>query len=297
MQTSSCIPDMEYSLVRSLEYGTGLRLRPQTPAGEQRLSKIKGPKFAKIAFVASDSADAVAAHERLARQYGNVDPQQADAIVALGGDGFMLQTLHRHLSDHLPIYGMNRGSVGFLMNEYQEENLIGRLQRAEVSAIHPLRMVAQDECGASHEALAINEVSLFRQSCQAGKLRIIVDGKTRLDELVCDGLLVATPAGSTAYNLSVHGPILPISAPLLALTPISAFRPRRWRGAVLPNSVRLKIEVLEGTKRPMSAVANHREFRNVLAVSINEVCDIDLRLMFDPGRALGERILSEQFSC
>jgi len=288
---------MEYSNVRSLEYGTGVRLRTQTPAGEQRLSKIKGPKFAKIAFVASDSADAVAAHERLARQYGNVDPQQADAIVALGGDGFMLQTLHRHLSDHLPIYGMNRGSIGFLMNEYQEENLIGRLQRAEVSAIHPLRMVAQDECGASHESLAINEVSLFRQSCQAGKLRIIVDGKTRLDELVCDGALVATPAGSTAYNLSVHGPILPISAPLLALTPISAFRPRRWRGAVLPNSVRIKIEVLEGTKRPMSAVANHREFRNVLAVSINEVCDINLRLMFDPGRALGERILSEQFSC
>jgi NAD+ kinase len=296
MQTSSCIRNMEYSLVRSLERGTGLRLRPETPTGEQGLWKIKSPKFARIAFVASDSADAVAAHERLVRQYGNVNPQEADAIVALGGDGFMLHTLHRHLSDHLPIYGMNRGSVGFLMNEYQEEDLIGRLQRAEVNAIHPLRMVAQDECGASHEALAINEVSLFRQSYQAGKLRIIVDGKTRLDELVSDGALVATPAGSTAYNLSVHGPILPISAPLLALTPISAFRPRRWRGAVLPNSVRIKIEVLEGTKRPMSAVANHREFRNVLAVSISEVCDINLQLMFDPGRALGERILSEQFS-
>src|SRR6266566_5769505 len=158
MQTSSCIRNMEYSLVRSLEHGTGLRLRPPAPTGEQGPWKIRGPKFARIAFVASDSADAVAAHQRLVRQYGNVNPQHADAIVAPGGDGFMLQTLHRHLSDHLPIYGMNRGSVGFLMNEYQEEDLIGRLQRAEVSAIHPLRMVAQDECGASHEALAINEV-------------------------------------------------------------------------------------------------------------------------------------------
>jgi NAD+ kinase len=296
MRPSSSIREMEYRRIRSLEHGTGLRLRPHTPTGKRGLWKTKGPKFAKIAFVASDGADAVAAHARLVRQYGNVDPQQADAIVALGGDGFMLQTLHRHLSDHLPIYGMNRGSIGFLMNEYQEEDLIGRLKRGEVSVIHPLLMVAQDECGASHEALAINEVSLFRQSHQAGKLRIIVDGKTRLDELVCDGALVATPAGSTAYNLSVHGPILPISAPLLALTPVSAFRPRRWRGAVLPNSVRIRIEVLESTKRPMSAVANHREFRNVLAVSINEVREIDLRLMFDPGRALGERILSEQFS-
>jgi NAD+ kinase len=296
MQTSTCSRDVKYSLARSLEHETGLRLRPRIPTGEPGLRKIEGPKCARIAFVASDSADAVAAHERLVRQYGNVNPQQADAIVALGGDGFMLQTLHHYLGDHRPIYGMNRGSVGFLMNEYQEEDLIGRLERAEVSAIHPLRMVAQDKSGTSHEALAINEVSLFRQSYQAGKLRIIVDGKTRLDELVCDGVLVATPAGSTAYNLSVHGPILPISAPLLALTPVSAFRPRRWRGAVLPNSVRIKIEVLEGTKRPISAVANHREFRDVLAVSITEVCEIDLLLMFDPGRALGERILSEQFS-
>lgn len=249
----------------------------------------------KIAFVASETPEAQAAAARLAARYGNAPFEEADAIVALGGDGLMLQTLHAHLKSRIPIYGMNRGSIGFLMNDYRENDLIERLSRAKTSVIHPLRMVAVDQGGARHEALAINEVSLFRQSYQAAKLRISVDERVRLEELVCDGVLVATPAGSTAYNLSAHGPILPLEAKLLALTPISPFRPRRWRGALLPNTAHVRIEVLEADKRPVSAVADHTEFRSVTLVDVREDSSIDLLMMFDPDHALEERILAEQF--
>jgi NAD+ kinase len=253
-------------------------------------------RFRKIAFVASETKEAMAAHEVLVERYGNTAPEQADAIVALGGDGLMLQTMHRHLNSRIPIYGMNRGSVGFLLNDYSEDGLLERLEAAETSIIHPLRMVATDLGGATHQALAINEVSLFRQSYQAAKLRIIVDGRLRMGELICDGVLVSTPAGSTAYNLSAHGPILPINAPLLALTPICPFRPRRWRGALLPNVATVLIEVVEADKRPTSAVADHTEFRDVVAVEVREESGIDIYMMFDRGHSLAERILSEQFS-
>jgi len=252
-------------------------------------------KFEKIAFVASEVAEAREALARLAKLYGNASPKGADAIVALGGDGLMLQTLHRHLNDGIPIYGMNRGSVGFLMNEYQEEGLRERLEQAQISRIHPLSMRALDARGALHESLAINEVSLFRETYQAAKIRISIDGRVRLEELNADGVLVATPAGSTAYNLSAHGPILPINAPLLALTPISPFRPRRWRGALLPNEARIRFEVLEPDKRPVSAVADHDETRSVTQVDVAQAAHIDLFMMFDPGHSLDERILSEQF--
>ncbi len=251
--------------------------------------------FERIAFVASDAPEAREALERLVGLYGNVPVSQADAIVALGGDGLMLQTLHAHMHDRLPVYGMNRGSVGFLTNDYSEEDLHGRLARAEVSIIHPLAMCAVDRDGQVHTGLAINEVHLFRERHQAAKLRISVDGKVRLEELICDGALVATPAGSTAYNLSVFGPILPINAQLLALTPISAFRPRRWRGALLPNEAKISFDVLEADKRPVSAVADHTEFRAVTHVEVEQASGVDLYLMFDPGHNLDERILSEQF--
>jgi NAD+ kinase len=253
------------------------------------------PRLEKIAFVASDTPEALAARRDLAARYGDVPPRDADIIVALGGDGLMLQTMHRYLNNRIPIYGMNRGSVGFLLNDYHEDNLIERLQHAETTIIHPLRMTAHDRTPTKHEALAINEVSLFRQIYQAAKLRISVDGKVRLDELICDGVLVSTPAGSTAYNLSAHGPILPIEAPLFVLTPISPFRPRRWRGAILPNTARVLIEVLEPEKRPVSTVADNTEFRDVVAVEVKEESDIDIVMMFDPGHSLAERILSEQF--
>jgi len=252
-------------------------------------------KFDKIAFVASEVPEARLALERLAKTYGNVPTKEADAIVALGGDGLILQTLHAHMHDRIPIYGMNRGSVGFLTNEYHEDDIKDRLGRAEVSTIHPLAMLAIDRAGQVHEGLAINEVHLFRETHQAAKLKISVDGKVRLEELICDGALVATPAGSTAYNLSVFGPILPIDAPLLALTPISAFRPRRWRGALLPNAARIQFDVLEPDKRPVSAVADHTATRSVTRVEVEQASNIDLVLMFDPGHSLDERILAEQF--
>jgi NAD+ kinase len=252
-------------------------------------------RFEKIAFVASETQEAADALRALSKRYGNVAPEAADVIVALGGDGLMLQTMHRHLMSRIPIYGMNRGSVGFLLNDYRENELKERLELAEVTVIHPLRMTAHGVKGATHEALAINEVSLFRQIYQAAKLRITVDDTVRLSELICDGVLVATPAGSTAYNLSAHGPILPITAPLLALTPICPFRPRRWRGALLPNEARVTIDVLEPDKRPVSAVADHTEFRNVVSVEVKEESKIDIVMMFDPGHTLAERILAEQF--
>ena len=252
-------------------------------------------KFDRIALMAAETPEAREARARLARRYGEIAPEEADAVVALGGDGLMLQALHRFMNTGLPIYGMNRGSVGFLMNEYAEEKLLERLAGAEINAIHPLRMRVLDRAGSKLEALAINEASLFRQTYQAAKLRVSVDGTVRLEELICDGILVATPAGSTAYNLSVYGPILPINAPLLALTPISAFRPRRWRGALLPNKARIRIEILEAEKRPVSAVADHTEFRDVVDVHVEEDSSATSNMMFDPGRALDERILSEQF--
>jgi len=251
--------------------------------------------ISKIHFVASEAAEAQAAIERLIARYGQIPPEESDVIVALGGDGLMLQTLHAHMSHGIPIYGMNRGSIGFLMNEYHEDDLLERLEQAEMSEIHPLRMNVRDRDGVTYEALAINEVSIFRLTYQAAKLRILVDGKLRMEDMVCDGVLVATPAGSTAYNLSVYGPILPINAPLLALTPISPFRPRRWRGALLSNEAHVRIEIMEPEKRPVAAVADHTEFRHAVRVDVREARSIGLKLMFDPGHALDERILAEQF--
>ena len=253
-------------------------------------------KFRNIAFVASEMKEAQGARQDLVARYGDTAPEEADVIVALGGDGQMLQTMHRYMNNRIPIYGMNRGSVGFLLNDYREDELLERLDKAEVNVIHPLRMTAYNRDKAEHKALAINEVSLFRQIYQAAKLRISVDGRVRLDELICDGVLLSTPAGSSAYNLSAHGPILPINAPLMVLTPISPFRPRRWRGALLPNVATVLIEVVEADKRPTSAVADHTEFRNVVAVEVKEESGIDIYMMFDPGHSLAERILSEQFS-
>ena len=249
----------------------------------------------RIFFTASERPEAQEGCARLVARYGQVPIEEAEVIVALGGDGFMLETFHDHMATGLPVYGMNRGSIGFLLNDYHEDNLKERLEAAETTVIHPLRMTACDKHGIKHEALAINEASLFRQIYQAAKLRITVDGKVRMDELICDGVLVSTPAGSTAYNLSAHGPILPISAPLLALTPISPFRPRRWRGALLPNDARVTIDVLEPDKRPVSAVADHTEFRDVVKVDVMEESGINIFMMFDPGHTLAERVLAEQF--
>jgi NAD+ kinase len=252
-------------------------------------------RFERIAFTASRAPEAEAARAALVRRYGDADPATADVIVALGGDGYMLQTLHKFMTAGKPIYGMHRGTVGFLMNEFQEEGLRERLAAAEITHIRPLVMVARDADGRTHESRAINEVSLFRQSYQAARLRILVDGQERLAELVADGVLVATPAGSTAYNLSVQGPIIPVGAPLLALTPISPFRPRHWRGALLPDSATVTVEVLEGEKRPVAAVADHDEVRSVRRVDIRRDPDIAMQMMFDPGHSLDERILREQF--
>ncbi len=254
------------------------------------------PFVTRLAFVASDRPEAQDAMRALAARYGECTPEQAQAIVALGGDGFMLETLHGNLNDGKPIYGMNRGSVGFLMNEYSEDGLLERINAAERAIIHPLSMVAIDTQRRQHRALAINEVSLLRQTRQTAKLRISIDGKVRLGELSCDGALVATPAGSTAYNLSAHGPIIPLDAKVLALTPISAFRPRRWRGALLAHTNRVSFEILEADKRPVSAVADNFEVRDVLEVHVAEDRDISLHMLFDAGRSLEERVLAEQFS-
>ncbi len=254
-----------------------------------------GNKFQQIAFLSSGSPEADLGLARLSETYGNCDPDAADVVVALGGDGFMLQTLHNFLSRKKPIYGMNRGSVGFLMNEYAEDNLRERLRDAEKSIVRPLIMRATDVHGVEKTARAINEVSVLRQSYQVAKMRISVDGKERLAELAADGVLVCTPAGSTAYNLSANGPILPLAAPLMALTPISAFRPRRWRGALLPDRARVTIEVLEAEKRPVSAVADHFELRDVRRVEIAMDHETGLVLLHDPGHSLDERILREQF--
>jgi NAD+ kinase len=248
-----------------------------------------------LAFVTSDMPEAKLAARHFAKIYGEVPPEQADVIVALGGDGLMLQTLHGFMGQGKPIYGINRGSVGFLMNEYRELDLLERINSAERSIIHPLLMQATDHEGHICEARAINEVSIFRQSYQAAKLSLSVDGRVRMPELVADGVLVATPAGSTAYNLSANGPILPLNAPMLALTPISAFRPRRWRGALLPDKATITISVLEAQKRPVNAVADHFEFRSVVEIQVSMDRDTELVMLHDPDHGLEERILREQF--
>jgi NAD+ kinase len=252
-------------------------------------------RFSRIAFVASPTPDARDAAETLMRRYDNVPPEEADVVVALGGDGLMLQVLHRFMDGCKPIYGMNRGTVGFLLNEFREDGLIERLENAQRSVIHPLSMVVTDTEGRTHTAPAINEVYMLRQTHQTAKLRISIDGKVRLPELIADGVLVATPAGSTAYNFSVGGPILPLNAQLLALTPISSFRPRRWNGALLPDFARIQIEVLEAAHRPVAAVADHTEFRRVQTVETWLDHSTDLVLLHDPGHSLDERILREQF--
>ena len=250
-------------------------------------------RFSKPAFFASTAPEAQAALKELTKRYGNAK-SDADVIVALGGDGLMLQTVHKHHKRGLPIFGMNCGSVGFLMNEYSPNELLERLGISEAQAIHPLKMKVKT-AGKSHTALAFNEVSMLRETRQAAKLQISIDGIVRLEELICDGILLSTPAGSTAYNLSVNGPILPIDAPLLALTPISAFRPRRWRGALLPRSAKVVFEILEADKRPVSAVADHTEVREVTEVSVAEDQSVSVTILFDPDRSLQERILAEQF--
>ncbi|MEZ5821620.1 MAG: NAD kinase [Xanthobacteraceae bacterium] len=252
-------------------------------------------RYANIAFVASASVEAQAALRQLTDIYGNADADAADVVVALGGDGLMLQTLHRHMYTGKPIYGMHRGTVGFLMNEFSTHDLHARLAAARESLINPLKMRATDIHGNVHIHHAINEVALFRQTHQAAHLRIMIDERERMAELIADGILVATPAGSTAYNLSAQGPILPINAPLLALTPISPFRPRRWRGALLPNSAQVVIEVLDSQKRPVAAVADHDEARDVTRVEVASDKTISMRMLFDPGHSLEERILREQF--
>lgn len=248
-----------------------------------------------VAFVPNATEGAQAACERLRARYGSVAPEDADIIVALGGDGLMLETLHRFMNTGKPIYGMNRGSVGFLMNEFNEDGLLDRLAAAEVTALKPLRMTAVDRAGKTYRGYALNEVSLLRETHQAAKLRISIDGRVRLEELICDGVLVATPAGSTAYNLSAHGPILPLDASLLALTPISAFRPRRWRGALVPKAAKIAIEVLEIDKRPVAAAADHTEIRNVARVDVEEDPVATSLVMFDNDHSWSERILTEQF--
>jgi NAD+ kinase len=260
------------------------------------MPKARRPSpFKNIAFVASDVPEAQQARRRLIQRYGDARPETADVVVALGGDGLMLTTLQRFMNSGKPIYGMHRGTVGFLMNEYSESDLLKRLAAAQVTVIHPLLMRARDAASRVHTHRAINEVSLFRQTYQAARLRILVDGKERLAELVADGVMLATPAGSTAYNLSAQGPIIPIGSPLLALTPISPFRPRHWRGALLPDRAHVTIEVLEAGKRPVAAVADHDEVRSVCSVEISMDHGTAMHMLFDPGHSLDERILGEQF--
>lgn len=250
----------------------------------------------KIAFVASDVDLAQQALTRLSEQYGLVAPDQADVIVALGGDGFMLHSLHEMQQLSVPVYGMNRGTVGFLMNEYDENDLMARLQAAEEEVINPLAMRVECADGRIIEALAINEVSVLRAGQQAAKLRISVDGKLRLQELVCDGAMISTPAGSTAYNYSAHGPILPIGSDVLALTAVAPFRPRRWRGALLPKSSTVRFDVIEPEKRPVMAAADSKPVRDVVAVEIRSEPTVTHRILFDPGHGLEERLIREQFS-
>ncbi len=249
----------------------------------------------KFAFIASPTKEAQKALKVLEKNYGQHDVEHADCIITLGGDGLMLQTLHSFMNKDIAIFGMNCGSVGFLANRYSEDGLSERIARAEQTDLHPLEMSVEDSKGKKHIALAINEVALLRQTHQAAKLSISIDGRVRMEELICDGILLATPAGSTAYNLSAHGPILPIGAKLLALTPISAFRPRRWRGALLAHNAKVSFEILEPEKRPVSATADHSEMRNVKRVDIKTSTEHKVKLLFDKDHSLEERIINEQF--
>jgi NAD+ kinase len=252
--------------------------------------------LARIGFVAAPTALAAESRARLVARYGDCPLEAAEIVVSLGGDGFMLETLHRFLGRGLPVYGMNCGSVGFMMNSYSEDDLPRRVAEAQLASLHPLRMTAVTAGGAVHEALALNEVSLLRELRQAAKIRITVDNKVRLPELICDGVLVSTAAGSTAYNLSAHGPIVPLTANLLPLTPISAFRPRRWRGALLPSTAEVLFEVLEAEKRPVAAVADSFEVRDVVSVAVHEDRTVQAKVLFDPGQGLNERNIAEQFT-
>ena len=255
-------------------------------------------KIKKLAFVASQKPSAQLALKTLTAQYGLHSAADADVIVALGGDGFMLQTLRTHIPlirKGLPIYGMNKGTIGFLMNEYNETDLIERVSNAEESTVRPLKMTASGKDG-TYTELAFNEVSLYRQTQQAAHIKIIVDGKTRLTHLIADGVLIATPAGSTAYNLSAHGPVVPLGAHILALTPISAFRPRRWRGALLNADAKVEFEILNSDKRPVAASADNQEIRNIEKVKIEQDDETSITLLFDPDHGLGEKILREQFA-
>ncbi len=249
----------------------------------------------RVAFVASNSPVAQAALSTLRDRHDHTDPAEADVIIALGGDGFMLHCLHTYMGRGVPIYGVNRGSVGFLMNAYSEEGLLERLAHAKSITLRPLHMIAHQRNGQTVQALAINEVAVTRDTRQAAKIRISIDGKVRMEELIADGVLVATPAGSTAYNLSAHGPIIPMGANILALTPISAFRPRRWRGAVLSEDVEVILDVLEHEKRPVLASADSYEARDVLRVEIRADRDHQMTLLYDPEHNLEERIIREQF--
>ena len=249
-----------------------------------------------VGFVAADFPEAADAYTALTSRYDHVSPDRADVIVALGGDGFMIETLHRFMKRRTPIYGMNRGTVGFLMNQYQEDGLRERIEAALATTLHPLHMRATSADGRTVDGLAINEVSLLRETRFAAHLKVAIDDRVRLEELVCDGVLVATPAGSTAYNLSAHGPILPLGSRLQALTPICAFRPRRWHGALLPEDATVSIDVLNYNRRPVSATADYTEVRDVTRVEISQEATTDLTLMFDPEHNLEERILSEQFT-
>jgi NAD+ kinase len=251
--------------------------------------------FQRIHFLASEAPAAQRALPRLIKRYGNAKSEDADVVVALGGDGLMLQALHECLKTALPVYGMNCGSVGFLMHDFKEPKLPERLASADETLIRPLCMIAKTPDGKKHERLAFNEVSLLRQRSQAAKLKIVIDGQVRLDEMSADGLIVSTPVGSTAYNLSAHGPILPIGSPLLALTPLSVFRPRRWRGAILPDDATVRIDILESDKRPVAAVADHDEVRNVSRVDIAVDKKRGVRMLFEDGHGLAERVLNEQF--
>ncbi|MBC2886794.1 NAD kinase [Ochrobactrum sp. CM-21-5] len=252
-------------------------------------------KSLALHFLSSGTEESLAAQKELVKLYGHVTAEDADIIVALGGDGTMLQALRDFMNHGKPIYGMNRGSVGFLMNEFSVDDLPERIMAAQMETIRPLLMIAETDDAAPFEALAINEVSLFRQSYQAAKVRITIDGKVRIEELVCDGVMVATPAGSTAYNLSAQGPILPLEAPLLALTPVSPFRPRRWGGALLPKHVTVRMDLLETEKRPVNAVADNNEVKSVKSVTVREASNSQVAILFDKNHSWDERILTEQF--
>lgn len=250
----------------------------------------------QVRFLASPVEAAQRHRDSLVSRYGNAEWADTRTVVALGGDGFMLETMHETLERDIPVYGMNCGTVGFLLNTFTEDGLLERLERAQEAVLHPLRMHVVTRAGVVEEAVALNDVFLFRQTRQAARVRITVDGRIRLPELVCDGVLIATPAGSTAYNLSAHGPIVPLSANLLPLTPISAFRPRRWRGALLPSSADVLFEVLDPDKRPVAAVADFTEVRDVSSVAVSEDRSVCTTILFDPDQGLSERIIAEQFT-